>query len=130
MTEKTVLFMCPHGAAKSVLAAAYFRKMTAERGVDWHIEFAGTEPDEDLSANVVALLRAEGLAVPDERPHRVTAEELARADWIVSMGCDLSGLEVGETAVLQWDDVTPPSEGVVAAKAMIVEHLKVFLDGV
>jgi hypothetical protein len=28
----TVLFMCPHGAAKSVLASAYFERLAKERG--------------------------------------------------------------------------------------------------
>lgn len=28
----TILFMCPHGAAKSVLASAYFKRLAKERG--------------------------------------------------------------------------------------------------
>jgi protein-tyrosine-phosphatase len=103
--------------------------MTAELDGEWRVLFAGTEPDEELAAGVVALLEEEGLAVPGERPHRVTGEELAAADWLVSMGCDLSELDVGETAVLQWDDVPPTSAGVEAARSVIVEHLERFLGG-
>lgn len=41
----TVLFMCPHGAAKSVLASAYFERLAKERGLNVRVESAGTEPD-------------------------------------------------------------------------------------
>ena len=41
----TILFMCPHGAAKSVLASAYFQRLAKERGLNVHVASAGTEPD-------------------------------------------------------------------------------------
>lgn len=41
----TVLFMCPHGAAKSVLASAYFERLATERGLNVRVESAGTDPD-------------------------------------------------------------------------------------
>src|SRR5687767_11912402 len=34
----TVLFMCPHGAAKSVLASAYFEQLAKERGLNVRVE--------------------------------------------------------------------------------------------
>ena len=37
----TVLFMCPHGAAKSVLASAYFERLAKERGLNVRVESAG-----------------------------------------------------------------------------------------
>ena len=40
----TVLFMCPHGAAKSVLASAYFKQLAAARGLRVRVDAAGTEP--------------------------------------------------------------------------------------
>ena len=42
---RRVLFMCPHGAAKSVLASAYFRRLAKERGLNVEVDSAGTEPD-------------------------------------------------------------------------------------
>jgi len=41
----TVLFICPHGAAKRVLASAYFQRLAKERGLNVRVESAGTEPD-------------------------------------------------------------------------------------
>ena len=40
----TILFMCPHGAAKSVLASAYFQRLAKERGLNVRVESAGTNP--------------------------------------------------------------------------------------
>ena len=34
----TILFMCPHGAAKSVLASAYFQRRAKERGLNVHVD--------------------------------------------------------------------------------------------
>ena len=40
-----VLFVCLHGAAKSVVGAAHFRRLAAERGLTIDAVAAGTEPD-------------------------------------------------------------------------------------
>jgi len=128
MQPLTILFMCPHNAAKSVMAAAYCQQMTAAQQPGWHILTAGTEPDDESAAAVVALLRSEGLAVTAQKPHRVTEAELAAADWIVSMGCDLTGLVPPDTAVVHWDDIPPPSQDLLGAKQTIINHLVEFLD--
>src|SRR5919106_666654 len=51
---RTVLFVCPHGAAKSVMAAAYFGRLAAERGLAFRAECAGTEPEEAVMPLVAA----------------------------------------------------------------------------
>ncbi len=43
--ETRVLFLCPHGAAKSVLASSHFARLAKERGLRVRVDFAGTEPD-------------------------------------------------------------------------------------
>ena len=40
----TVLFMCPHGAAKSLIASAYFQKMAKERGLNVRVDSAEPSP--------------------------------------------------------------------------------------
>lgn len=49
MAEPTVLFVCLHGAAKSVIAASYFQRLAAERGVKVRAVFAGTEPEPEVA---------------------------------------------------------------------------------
>ena len=36
-----VIFVCEHGAAKSVVATAYFNKLASERGLPYRASFRG-----------------------------------------------------------------------------------------
>ena len=84
----TVLFMCPHGAAKSVLASAYFQRVARERGLNVRVETAGTDPDPEVSPRVADHLKKGGLEVPVAKPRRVTEADMAAADVVISIGCD------------------------------------------
>jgi protein-tyrosine-phosphatase len=75
----TILFLCPHNAAKSVMAAAYCERLAARYGLDLRITSAGTEPDAAVSPAVATLLRGEGVAVTGYAPRRVSREQLATA---------------------------------------------------
>jgi hypothetical protein len=49
----TILFICEHGAAKSVIAAAYFDILAGERGLKYRATFRGTNPDPTLAVAAV-----------------------------------------------------------------------------
>jgi protein-tyrosine-phosphatase len=115
----TVLFMCPHGAAKSVLASAYFQRLARERGLNVRVESAGTEPDPEVSPAVAAHLVKSGYPIPVDKPRKVTASDLATADVVISMGCDLKGVPVPRGTLLKWDEVPGPGENFAAADAAI-----------
>ena len=57
-STKHVLFMCPHGAGKSVLASAYFERLAREKGLNVRVDARGTEPD--------PRREPEGRRAPDE----------------------------------------------------------------
>jgi arsenate reductase len=97
-----ILFMCPHGAAKSLLASAYFQKMAKERGLNVVVDSAGTDPDPQLAPAVVAHLTKSGYAIPIAKPRKVSADDVSKADVVVSMGCDLTGLPVRDGALRAW----------------------------
>ena len=106
----TILFMCPHGAAKSVLASAYFQRLAKERGLNVRVESGGTEPDATVSPAVAAHLGRSGHSVPVSTPRKVTPEEFAAADVVISIGCDLSKLPEPTGRLVRWDEVPPLSE--------------------
>lgn len=128
MTEPTVLFVCLHGAAKSVLAAADFQRLADARGVRVHAAFAGTEPDPEIAPRVANELRAEGIDLGGRKPRRVTREDVAAASRIVSFGCDLAEFGPGGVAVERWDDVPAVSEDFQKARAAIAARLPRLLD--
>lgn len=45
----TVVFVCLHGAAKSILAAAYLERLADEHGANLHATAAGLDPDPEVS---------------------------------------------------------------------------------
>lgn len=124
--ERTVAFVCLHGAAKSVIAARHCARLARERGLAVRATAAGTEPDAAIPGPVVAGLGADGFDVRDERPRRATAEALAGAERIVSFGCDLEALAPGRR-VERWDDVPAVSEGYARARDAIVARVRALL---
>ena len=123
-----VLFLCPHGAAKSVLASAYFQRSAKERGLDVRVDAAGIEPQEALSPVVVEHLRKNGYELPIIKPRAVTSQDVAGADVVVSMGCDLSGIPVGADKLRTWDDVPGPSEDLAQAEKVIRRRVVALVD--
>ena len=67
-----VVFVCEHGAAKSLIAAAYFNKLAAERGLSERATFRGVSPQDALSPLAVAGLRADGVPIPAGKPTAIT----------------------------------------------------------
>ena len=86
MTTPTVLFLCPHNALRSVIAAALLNRLADDRA---HGRSAGTEPAERVNERTIAVLREIGIEVTAERPGRVTAEQIEQADRVVSLDCPL-----------------------------------------
>lgn len=81
-----VLFLCPHAAGKSLLAATYFRAAAGRAGLDVVIDVAGPHPDAENIPNVAAALERQGYAI-SWNPKLVSALDTATADVIVSIGC-------------------------------------------
>jgi glyoxylase-like metal-dependent hydrolase (beta-lactamase superfamily II) len=123
-----VLFMCPHGAAKSVLASAYFERLAREKGLNVRVEARGTEPDPAVSPKVAEHLTKNGYRVPVTTPQRVTPDDLASADLVISLGCDVGGLPVRAGTLRQWDDVPGPGEDFAGADAAIQRRVAALVD--
>ena len=129
MTQQKVLFVCLHGAAKNVLAAADFERMAKERGLPIVAEAAGTEPDPDIAPPVLAALGAEGVNMAGQKPRLVTREMAAGATRVVAFGCGLGAAAPDGGKIEQWEDVPAVSAGLPAARAVIRAHLERLLDG-
>lgn len=127
MGEAHILFVCLHGAAKSVLAATHFQRLAQRRGLRMEAIFAGTEPDPAIAPRVVAELLAEGIDVRGAQPRRVTSADVASATRIVSFGCDLNAL-APSVPVDRWDDVPAVSDGYEVAREAIDARLTRLVD--
>lgn len=123
-----VLFMCPHGAAKSVLASAYFRRLAKERGLNVIVESAGTEPDPTVAPAVVKHLTNQGYPVPTEKPRLATAADVANADVVISLGCDVTRFPAPARTLKKWDDVPPLSEDFALGDDAIRRHVTALVE--
>lgn len=126
----TVLFVCLHGSAKSLIASEHFRRLAQQRGVDMQADWTGIEPDAEIPPRVVQALLGEGIDVRGRRPRRVTRADLESASRVVTFACDLGALESSVPARDRWDDVPAVSEGYKAARDVIVGRLQALLDEV
>ncbi|MBI1727380.1 MAG: hypothetical protein HYR50_08925 [Candidatus Rokubacteria bacterium] len=124
MTHQKVLFVCLHGAAKSVLAAADFERMAKARGLSIAAEAAGTEPDAEIAPPVLAALTAEGVDVAGQKPRLVTREIAAGATRVVAFGCGLGAAAPDGDRIEQWEDVPAVSAGLPTARAAIRAHIE------
>ena len=129
-TSLDVLFVCQHGAAKSVIAARHLAELAHVRGLTLNAAAAGVEPDEVIPPHVIAGLRGDGVDDCEAPPQAVTRELLERAGIVVSFGCDLSAFAEPSGQIVQWKDVPAVSDGYDAARTAILSRLHAILDEV
>jgi arsenate reductase (thioredoxin) len=108
-----VLFICPHGVAKSVIAAAYTEHLAREFQLELNVNNAGTEPDPAIPLKVIDLLASYGLDVSSWTSKLVIPAMLEESDLVISLGCDLTAFNVPEHKTRTWI-VPSPSENLIA----------------
>jgi len=125
--DKTVVFVCEHGAAKSVIATAYFNRLAAERGLPFRATFRGTAPQDNLSVRAIEGLKADGVAVPSGHPAAISDQDVADATHIFAIGCTLPENARRSGKASDWSDV-PDDRGYAPMRDAIVRHVKQLLD--
>ena len=121
--SQTVLFLCPHNAAKSVIAAAYFNQMAQEAGLSWIGDSAGTEPSEKVAPVVVDMMNREGLDVSQFTPRHTSPDELQTVARVISIGCTPQELGASASRAEYWD-VPMVSQDAEGSRTMIQQHVK------
>lgn len=124
--NKMVVFVCEHGAAKSVVAATYLNKFAQDNGLRIQALARGTNPDSDLSRSAVAGLLVDGLVPNLPAPQKLSAEELEVADKVIAF-CDVAEAEPVRHDIEYWDNVPPVSEDYARARDIIVARLQAVL---
>jgi arsenate reductase len=123
----TIVFVCEHGAAKSVIATAYFNKLAAERGLPYRATFRGTSPQAELSERTIQALRADGIAVPLGKPTAIDQADIESATHIFAIGCALPDAVRKTGKARDWSDV-PEDRGYDATRDAILKHVRELLD--
>ncbi len=124
----TILFLCPHGAAKSVLAMTFFKQLAADHGLDAHVSNAGTEPDETINPKVAAYLLERGIDMQSFVPPLLGDAQLNAADHVVSIGCISAEATPSSATYHDWSDVPMLSSDFDASVQRIQEHTTAFIQ--
>jgi len=122
-----VIFVCEHGAAKSILSAALFNKLARERRLNLRAIARGTNPDPEISQKVAAGLQADGLVASDPAPKKISKADLAGARRIITF-CALPDDYPGDIQVENWDDVLPAIEDYGKARDKLTERINRLLE--
>jgi arsenate reductase (thioredoxin) len=81
--NKKVVFVCEHGAAKSVIAAAYFNKMAKERNLNYEAVCRGNVPDSAVSISAKDGLTQDKLLDESVRPTKLSATDTVGTERII-----------------------------------------------
>jgi arsenate reductase len=108
-----VLFVCVQNAGRSQIAAALARQLAGDR-VD--ARSAGSAPAERVHANVVAAMREVGIDLGGVRPRRISDDDVAAADVVVTMGCGDACPYIPGKRYIDWQIEDPAGGGIEAAR--------------
>ena len=124
-SKKTVVFVCQHGAARSVIAAAWFNKLAAEKRLPYVAIARGAEPQDALSTATVAGLTKEGISFPAGKPRALTEAEAAEAVRVVAF-CPLP--HSAKPTRLETYEVPAPSDGYDQSRDAILIHVRALIN--
>jgi arsenate reductase len=124
----TILFVCEHGSAKSVIAAAHFNRLAEQKGLSYRAIARGTNPDPEIPQQVRLNLAKDGLDVATWKPQLVTEKDVREARRVVTLGCKLPFREkIAAGKLVDWKDVPSTSEDYERARTIIVDKIDVFI---
>jgi arsenate reductase len=122
-----VIFVCEHGAAKSILSAALFNKLAGERRMNLRAIARGTNPDPEISTKVARGLQADGLVASEPAPKKISKADLINARRVITF-CALPDGYPGNIHVENWDDVLPAIEDYDKARDRLTERINRLLE--
>lgn len=127
--QNTVVMVCEHGSVKSLMAASQFNRRAQQRGLPFRAVSRGVSPDAAVPTAIAQALTRDGYDVSHFVPTRATAEDLANARRVVTIGVDVAAIAPAAVSTAsRWDDVPPASVNYPAARAAIEKHVEMLLD--
>ena len=126
--NQTILFVCEHGSAKSVIAAAHFNRLAEQRKLPYRAIARGINPDPEIPQQVRVNLAKDGLDVAAWKPQLVAEKDVREAARVVTFGCKLPFPEEITTGkLMDWQDVPSTSEDYERASTIIVDKIEALM---
>jgi protein-tyrosine-phosphatase len=121
--QDSVVFVCEHGAAKSVVAAALFDRIAAERNLPYRALARGVSPDPAIPESIMRGLTLDGLTPTSTRPEAIRDSELTAAARVVTIACELppGSPQVRRT---DWTDIPAFAENYEAGRTALQKRIE------
>ena len=130
MNQNPILvFVCEHGAAKSIIAAAYFNHLASEAELNLRAIARGTNPDPELSPQAIKGLSQDGLTPTEAAPRKLTEADIYSAQRVITF-CELPTEYKQQGIIKRWDGVPPISENYEKSRDAIMEHLNQLINDI
>jgi len=120
---KNIVFVCEHGAAKSVIAATYFSQLAAARGLTVRAISRGTSPDPEIGTSTRNGLIADGFPAPAMKPTLLSPEEARSALHLITLAAPLPASFSG-IPTIEWNDKLNVSSNYPQARDVIRAHVE------
>lgn len=120
--KQLVLFVCEHGSAKSVVAAAHFNRLARERSLEVRSISRGTDPDDEIPRFIIDGLENEGLTPGELKPKLLTRDDIAEAARVAAFSDLPDGFDT-LAQIERWTDVPPISEDYNRSRDAMLLHI-------
>jgi arsenate reductase (thioredoxin) len=121
---RKVVFVCEHGAAKSIIAKAEFERLAKANGIAVEVVSRGTIPDAEIAAGVRQGLLAGGTDLGPARPVKISTKDLHGATAVVTFGPDLAEWMPKGVKTLDWSATPSPSKDYREARDYIRKQVE------
>ena len=85
-----IAFVCVGNAGRSQMATAFAEQKRRELDDQIEIVTGGIDPHNHVHNDVIEVLQEKGIDISDRTPRRITAEDVADAEYIITMGCSVA----------------------------------------
>lgn len=120
----TVTFVCEHGSAKSVIAAAYFNKIAEEKGLKFRAVSRGLTPDPQLQSATQTGLTKDGLNTATFIPTKLSAEDAQVSVKVITIGIEHEPGFLPTNKLAEWDGVPAVSAGYEPARDDMLKRIE------
>jgi arsenate reductase len=127
--SSSVVFVCEHGTAKSVLAIAMFNEMARAKGISLRAVSRGISPDPELPPRVLQGLADDRLEIGDFTPTKFSERDLLGARLVVSFDQPAAAATAGDRVpLLAWDGCPAVSDDYAIARDAIRERVGALIE--
>lgn len=120
-TSHTVVFVCQHGTAKSMLAAAHFNRLAEQENLPYRAISRGLTPEDSLQTATKQGLEQDGIDTAKLEIGKMSSELGQQAQRVVLISVEQAPPYLSQAE--RWQDIPAISKDYAAARDATLRHL-------